>query len=124
MDIVRRVHAHIMVIVVLMIFPQILYSQAGTLDVSFDGDGIAMYDLSNGYHETAWDMELYQDTNSPNIMMLFEEWKDWESLENHIRSDTYRSILELMELSSKQPEIKFSRISSTKGMEFIEKLRV
>ena len=68
-------------------------------------------------------MEFFQDTNSPDIMMLFEEWKDWESLENHIRSDTYRSILELMELSSEQPEIKFSKISSTKGMEVIEKLR-
>lgn len=68
-------------------------------------------------------MVFYQDTSAPEIMMLFEEWKDWESLENHIRSDTYRNILELMELSSEQPEVKFSKISSTKGMELIEKLR-
>jgi quinol monooxygenase YgiN len=68
-------------------------------------------------------MVFYQDTNTPDIMMLFEEWKDWDSLENHIRSDTYRSILELMELSSEQPEIKLSTVSRTKGMEVIEKLR-
>jgi quinol monooxygenase YgiN len=68
-------------------------------------------------------MAFYQDTNAPDIMMLFEEWEDWESLEIHIRSDAYRNILELMELATKQPEIKFSRISSTKGMEVIEKLR-
>lgn len=68
-------------------------------------------------------MIFYQDTNTPDTMMLFEEWKDWDSLESHIRSDSYRNILELMELSFEQPEIKFSRISSTKGIEVIEKLR-
>ena len=68
-------------------------------------------------------MTLYQDTNNPGTMMLLEEWEDWSSIENHIRSDSYRSILELMELSTKQPEIKFSNISNTKGMEVIEKLR-
>ena len=69
-------------------------------------------------------MEFYQDTNSPDILMLSEEWKDWASLENHIRSDTYRSILELMELSSKQPEIKFYSATDIKGMELIEDLRI
>ena len=68
-------------------------------------------------------MVFYQDTNAPDTMMLFEEWEDWGSLESHIRSDSYRSILELMELSSEQPEIKFNTISSTKGIEAIEKLR-
>ena len=68
-------------------------------------------------------MAFYQDTNSPGTMMLLEEWEDWGSIENHIRSDSYRSILELMELSSEQPEIKFSSISNTKGLEVIERLR-
>ena len=66
-------------------------------------------------------MALYQDTDDPDNMMLLQEWKDWSSLENQIRSDSYRNILELIELSSEQPEIKFSSISSTKGMEVIEK---
>jgi quinol monooxygenase YgiN len=68
-------------------------------------------------------MAFYQDTNNPGTMMLLEEWEDWGSIENHIRSDSYRSILELMELSSEQPEIKFSSISNTKGLEVIERLR-
>jgi quinol monooxygenase YgiN len=68
-------------------------------------------------------MAFYQDTNDLDCMVLLEEWRDWTSLENHIRSDSYRNILELMELSSEQPEIKFSKISNTKGMEVIEKLR-
>ena len=68
-------------------------------------------------------MMFYQDTNDPERMMLIEEWENWGNLENHIRSDSYRSILELMELSSKLPEIKFHSVSDTKGMEVIERLR-
>ena len=55
--------------------------------------------------------------------MLYEEWEDWPNLENHIQSDAYRSILELMELSSEKPEIKFYNTSNARGMEIIEKLR-
>lgn len=61
-------------------------------------------------------MALYQDTDSQGTMMLLEEWEDWSSIEKHIRSDSYRNILELMELSSAQPEIKFCSVSDTKGM--------
>ena len=68
-------------------------------------------------------MVFCQDTNDPETMILFEEWEDWGSLESHIRSDSYRSILELMELSSKQPEIKFHSVSDTRSMELIESLR-
>jgi quinol monooxygenase YgiN len=68
-------------------------------------------------------MALYQDTNNPDTMMLLEEWEDWKSIENHIRSDSYRNVLELIELSSEQPEIKFRGVSNTKGMAFIERLR-
>ena len=69
-------------------------------------------------------MVFYQDTNDPDSMMLFEEWEDWESLKSHIRSNAYRNILELMELSAKPPEIKLNTISSTKGMELIEEIRL
>ena len=66
---------------------------------------------------------FYQDTNNPDFMMLLQEWEDWESLEKYISSDSYRNILELMELSSEQPEIKFNSVADSKGLELIEKLR-
>jgi quinol monooxygenase YgiN len=68
-------------------------------------------------------MAFYQDTNDIDYLFLLEEWKDWKSLENHIRSKSYRNILELMELSTEQPEFKLITAASTKGMEVIEKLR-
>jgi quinol monooxygenase YgiN len=66
---------------------------------------------------------FYQDTDSPGNLMLLEEWEDWRSIENHIRSDSYRSILELMELSSTPPEIKFCSVSNIQGMEVLERMR-
>jgi quinol monooxygenase YgiN len=66
---------------------------------------------------------FYQDTDSPGTLMLLEEWEDWPSIENHIQSDSYRSILELMELSSTPPVIKFCSVSDIQGMEFLERLR-
>ena len=68
-------------------------------------------------------MAFYQDTNNPDAMMLIEEWENWDSLEIHIRSDAYRNILELMELSSEPPEVKFHSVSESKGLEVVEKLR-
>jgi quinol monooxygenase YgiN len=68
-------------------------------------------------------MAFYQDTDASDIMMLFEEWEDWDRIEKHIRSDSYRNILELMELSSAQPEIKFCSVTNIKGIELLEKLR-
>ena len=68
-------------------------------------------------------IELYRDIHDPLILMLIEQWKDWESIRNHIRSDSYRNILELMELSCEPPEIKFCSFSDAKGLEIIEQLR-
>jgi quinol monooxygenase YgiN len=68
-------------------------------------------------------MAFYQDTNNNNEMMLFEEWKNWDSLENYIKSNDYRNILELMELSSVPPEIRFHSVAESKGIEVIERMR-
>ena len=68
-------------------------------------------------------MAVDEDTHQPGTMVIFEEWENWPSLEKHIQSDSYRTILELMELSSEQPEIKFYSVADAKGMEVIERLR-
>lgn len=68
-------------------------------------------------------MALYEDSNQPGTIMIFEEWADWPSLEKHIRSSVYRSILEVMELAAEPPQIKFGSVSDTNGLEVIERLR-
>jgi quinol monooxygenase YgiN len=66
---------------------------------------------------------FYQDLNDPNTAFYVEGWESRESLEQHIKSDPYRIILSLMELSEDPPEIKINTVSQTEGIETIEALR-
>ena len=55
--------------------------------------------------------------------MLEEVWRTEEDLEVHIRSDEYLNLLLVLEMALKQPEIRFDTISSSTGIETIEKAR-
>jgi len=55
--------------------------------------------------------------------MLEETWRSEKDLDLHLRSDEYRYLLLVLEMALKQPEIKFYTISSSTGMETIEKAR-
>ncbi len=66
---------------------------------------------------------FYQDVDDPDAILFVEEWESREGLDRHIKSDQYRIILSLMELSTNAPEIKFNTISKTEGMEVIEAVR-
>ena len=67
--------------------------------------------------------EFYQDLNDPDAVLYVEEWHSRDHLEHHIKSDPYRIILSLMELSGEPPAIKLNTISKTEGLEAIEALR-
>jgi quinol monooxygenase YgiN len=66
---------------------------------------------------------LYQEVGDPDTVLLMEEWESQKALERHIKSDQYRIILSLMDLSEKYPEVKLNTISKTEGLEAIEKVR-
>jgi hypothetical protein len=55
--------------------------------------------------------------------MLEEVWRSEEDLVLHLRSDEYRSLLLVLEMALKQPEIRFDTISISTGIETIEKAR-
>ena len=63
---------------------------------------------------------LYQELGNPDAVLIVEEWESRKGLDYHIKSDQYRTILSLMELSTNAPEIKFDTISKTEGTEVIE----
>ena len=57
-------------------------------------------------------------------VLLFEQW--WETradLDRYLRSDPYRSVLLAMEMAMEHPFIRFSEISSSAGLETIERAR-
>ncbi len=60
---------------------------------------------------------------STNDAVEHEEiWNSWELLEDHIRSDRFTRLLELMELSERQPHLVFHGFE-TRGMEYVEEVR-
>ncbi len=66
---------------------------------------------------------IYGDLQEENVLILEEIWRAEEDLELHLRSDEYRNLLLVMEMALKQPEIRFDTISSSTGIETIEKAR-
>jgi len=63
---------------------------------------------------------IHQEVNNENRITYEERWENQEQLYNHIRSDLYRKILAVIDMSSQPPIVNFSTISSTAGMEMIK----
>jgi quinol monooxygenase YgiN len=66
---------------------------------------------------------FYQDVDDPDAVFLVEEWKTRKELDHHLKSDRYRIILSLVDMSEKPPEFKLSTISKTEGLEALEVIR-
>jgi quinol monooxygenase YgiN len=66
---------------------------------------------------------LYGDLQEKNVLVVEEIWNSEEELNLHLRSDKYRNLLLVLEMSPNQPEIRFDTISSSAGLETIEKAR-
>jgi quinol monooxygenase YgiN len=66
---------------------------------------------------------IYGDLHEKNVLMLEEVWRTEEDLDLRIRSDEYLNLLLVLEMALKQPEIRFDTVSSSTGIETIEKAR-
>jgi quinol monooxygenase YgiN len=66
---------------------------------------------------------IYEDVEEDDVIMYEEMWKSEEELENHLRSDEYRKVLLVMEMALYHPEVGFNTLSSSTGIETIEKAR-
>lgn len=64
---------------------------------------------------------LFQDLEDQRIIYYKEVWQDKAALTEHIRSDIYRNIFAVMDMSGEPPDIKFNMVSNTTGMDFIKK---
>ena len=66
---------------------------------------------------------ICEDALEDNILQFEEMWRSEEELERHLRSDEYHKVLLVLEMALKQPEIRFDTVSSSSGIEIIEKAR-
>ena len=74
-------------------------------------------------HSGCLSWHIYEDVQEDNVLMLEEMWRSEEDLERHLRSEEYRNVLLVMEMALKEPVIRFNTISSSAGIETIEKAR-
>jgi quinol monooxygenase YgiN len=66
---------------------------------------------------------ICEDALEDNVLQFEEMWRSEVELERHLRSDGYHKVLLVLEMALKQPEIRFDTISSSTGIETIEKAR-
>jgi quinol monooxygenase YgiN len=66
--------------------------------------------------------EVYRGTTDESLR-LESRWKTQNDLLRHIRSETYRRLLFMMELSSEKPQIEFLTVTSLDGWELIQETR-
>jgi quinol monooxygenase YgiN len=74
-------------------------------------------------HPGCIDCHIYGDVEEKNVLVLEEVWKTQEDLDHHLRSGEYLKLLLILEMSLKQPEIRFDTIAVSRGIEAIEKAR-
>ncbi len=66
---------------------------------------------------------LYGDLQDKNVILLEQVWSTEEGLDRHLGSEEFRILLLIMELALRRPEIRFDTISSSSGIETIERAR-
>jgi quinol monooxygenase YgiN len=66
---------------------------------------------------------LYQDVVNPNGFRFECFWKTDLDFRRHLRSEIYRQLLILMELSAEPPIVQFHTVSDTQGMELVHATR-
>lgn len=66
---------------------------------------------------------FFAEPDPGDAILIVERWRSEEDLRRHVQSDTYRRILELVELSQEPPEIHFYRVVESSGLELVEGIR-
>ncbi|MDD5207236.1 MAG: antibiotic biosynthesis monooxygenase [Desulfobacterales bacterium] len=65
---------------------------------------------------------IYMEPRNDRHLTYEEVWQDEESLYQHLRSPQYRNLLAAMDLSSEPPEVKFTTVLKTEGMEVMQRV--
>ena len=65
----------------------------------------------------------YQDWEDADVLYLETRWETFDHLINHIQSDSYKSLLRLMELGVEPPTIEFLTVNEIRGLDLIRTVR-
>jgi len=75
------------------------------------------------FHSGCLGFHIYDDVQEDNVLMFEEVWRNEEDLAQHLRSKGYQDVLLVMEMALKYPEVRFNTVSTSTGIETIEKAR-
>ncbi len=70
------------------------------------------------------DCAVYTNQGEAQTILYLEQWQSRKTLDRHIRSELYFRVLSAMELADEPPEIYFHEVSDTRGLEYVEALRM
>ena len=70
------------------------------------------------------DCAVYTDQGEEQTILYLEQWQSREPMDRHIRSELYFRVLSAMELACEPPEIYFHEVLDTRGLEYVESLRM
>ena len=65
---------------------------------------------------------IYQDVESPEEVVLLQEWENENEFTDHLASKEYRHILEWIEMSSKKPKVTVYHRPSASGLDYIKQI--
>ena len=68
-------------------------------------------------------LHLMQDVDNRSAITLCEEWETEADLRRHVRSDDFRTLLAVIDMSMTKPEVRFHTVTGIQGMEWIAKER-
>lgn len=66
---------------------------------------------------------LFHDFFQNSRLVFSSEWGSRGSLESHIDSENFKTVLSVIDLSSELPAIRFEEIRQTQGMEYLVSVR-
>ena len=69
------------------------------------------------------DCRWFQDTESDSRLLLIENWESPSHLNRRLRSEDFRVILGLIDLSAEAPEFRIHTVSQTAGLNMLDELR-
>ncbi len=73
------------------------------------------------FEEGCLNGRVYLDAEAEPVFMLDQLWASMPDLERYLRSEEFRKVLLVLEMSLEPPEVRFEEIARTSGVEAIEK---
>lgn len=73
-------------------------------------------------HPQCKDYSLHQSVSNPLELLLKGEWQTQDAMIEHVRSEEFRVVLAAIDLSAVKPDIRFDKVLSSEGLEYLQGL--